>query len=121
LEFRRVLFRSDVLAAEAGQQRGLRDRAVALLGAVDDERALQALQTAALLRVPAGHLAGAQQGDQRRGRRRVLYHAAELAGQAEEVPPPPQHVPPERRERGAGLPAPPELARAGAAAAAQPA
>ena len=104
---------ADVVAAEAGEQRRLIHRAVAVRRGVDHQRLRFGLQAAAAQSEIGGALAGAEQRHQRAGGRGVLDHAAPCVGEAGHAAHPVGHDFFDFGQRGAGLPGEAEHAEAG--------
>ena len=104
---------ADVIAAEAGQQRRLIHRAVAVRRGVDHQRLRFRLQSAAIQPEIGGALAGAEQRDQGAGGGGVLNHPAPFRGEAGHAAHPIGHHFFDFGERGTGLPGEAEDAESG--------
>ncbi len=104
---------ADVVAAVAGEQRGLIHGAVAVRRGVDHKGLRLGLQSAAVQAEIGGALAGAEQGDQGTGGSGVLDHAAPLGGEAGHAAHPIGDHFFDFGERGTGLPGEAEDAEAG--------
>ena len=103
-----------VVAAEAGEQRALVDRAMRVRRHIDARRARFALQAAARQRIIRRPLARADERDQRAGRGGVLDHAAPGGREAEHLPQPIGDDFLDFRHRRARLPREPDHAEPGA-------
>ncbi len=104
---------AEVFAAEAGEQRGLIDRAVGLGGDVDAERAGLGLEAAAGEGVAGGALAGADERDEGGGGGGVLDDAVPGGGEAGHLADPVEDYVFELGDGGGGLPGEAEDAEAG--------
>ncbi len=105
---------AEVLAAEAGEEGGFVDGAVALGGDVDGERAGLGLEAAAAEGVVGDALAGGDEGDEGAGGGGVLDDAVEGGGEAGHLTDPVEDDVFDLGDGGAGLPGEAEDAEAGA-------